>query len=450
MQRATAISLGFAGLRIGVGAHAFASVRALPPGHGFGPLEPDPEGVLDLPAGFAYRVISRVGEETDDGMVVPPMHDGMAAFEGPDGLTLIVRNHEAEWDHEGPGPWGTDFARVDRVDRARIFDHGHGRPLRGGTTTLVYDTRSRELVRHFLSLAGTERNCAGGPTPRGSWISCEETVTRRDEHHERDHGWCFEVPATAEPALAEPVPITPMGRFNHEACATDPRTGVVYMTEDRHDGLLYRYVPENPDRLLEGGRLQALVVEGRRRMDTRNWDGPERLEPGARLPCSWIDLEDVESPGDDLRFQGYRKGAARFARGEGMWLGTDGIYFCCTNGGRNKMGQIFRITLPDAESDGARRPATLELFIEPNDVGVLEKADNVTVSPWGDLIVCEDGDGEQFLVGVTPDGELYKFARNAISGSEFAGATFSPDGTTLFVNIQAQGLTLAITGPWKQ
>ena len=71
------------------------------------------------------------------------------------------------------------------------------------------------------------------------------------------------------------------------------------------------------------------------------------------------------------------------------------------------------------------------------------------MAPWGDLIVCEDGGGDQYLVGVTPAGELYKFGHNAISSSEFAGATFSPDGSTLFVNIQGNGLTLAITGPWE-
>ena len=75
--------------------------------------------------------------------------------------------------------------------------------------------------------------------------------------------------------------------------------------------------------------------------------------------------------------------------------------------------------------------------------------DNITLAPWGDLIACEDGDGENFLVGVTPEGEPYRLARNAMNDSEFAGAVFSPDRTTLFVNIQTPGLTLAITGPWR-
>jgi secreted PhoX family phosphatase len=87
-------------------------------------------------------------------------------------------------------------------------------------------------------------------------------------------------------------------------------------------------------------------------------------------------------------------------------------------------------------------------FIEPNDGNLVENADNLTVAPWGDLIVCEDGPGDNGLVGVTPQGELYKLARNVLNHSELAGAVFSPDGTTLFVNIQRPGLTLAITGPW--
>jgi secreted PhoX family phosphatase len=101
-------------------------------------------------------------------------------------------------------------------------------------------------------------------------------------------------------------------------------------------------------------------------------------------------------------------------------------------------------------ADEGARPGTLELFIEPDDANLVENADNLVVSPWGDLILCEDGPADQFLVGVTPQGTTYKLGRNAFSGSEFAGATFAPDGSTLFVNIQHSGLTLAIVGPWLQ
>ncbi|MGH7599827.1 MAG: alkaline phosphatase PhoX, partial [bacterium] len=170
------------------------------------------------------------------------------------------------------------------------------------------------------------------------------------------------------------------------------------------------------------------------------------------LQVKWLDLEDIEAPNDDLRLRGFAQGAARFARGEGAWYGNDAIYFACTNGGRAKKGQIWRYVpspfegAPEEQND----PGKLELFVEPNDGNLVDNADNLTVAPWGDLIVCEDGEKEQFLVGVTPKGEFYKFARNAMpSSSELAGVTFSPDGTTLFVNIQHEGLTLAITGPWR-
>ena len=155
----------------------------------------------------------------------------------------------------------------------------------------------------------------------------------------------------------------------------------------------------------------------------------------------WIDLDNVESPDDDLRFRGFDAGAARFCRGEGMWTAGDTIYFACTSGGSAKGGQIWR-HMP--------RASTLELFIEPNDRARFEMGDNLTVAPWGDLIICEDGPSVDYLVGVTPDGKLYRFGKNALNESELAGAVFSPDATTLFVNIFTPGMTLAITGPWNK
>jgi secreted PhoX family phosphatase len=137
-----------------------------------------------------------------------------------------------------------------------------------------------------------------------------------------------------------------------------------------------------------------------------------------------------------------------------MWRGRGAVYFACTNGGRRRIGQIWRLTPAAAWVEGTEgersRPGSLELFVEPNDATIVENADNLTVSPWGDLVVCEDGPGEQFLLGITPEGRVYKLARNALNSSEFAGATFSPDATTLFVNVQhPHGFTLAIRGAWK-
>ena len=262
----------------------------------------------------------------------------------------------------------------------------------------------------------------------GSWITCEETVERAGKVCSLDHGYNFEVPATAKPHLAKAVALKAMGRFNHEAIAVDPKTGIVYQTEDRHDGLLYRFIPNVKGQLARGGKLQALVVEDAAALDTRNWE-EQRVQVGDKLTVRWLEMDEVESPKDDLRQRGFAKGAARFARGEGMWYAEGSIYFACTNGGAKKAGQVWKLT-----------GDTLELFAEPNDKDLCDNCDNLTVAPWGDVVLCEDGGGEQFLVGITPAGRFYKLGRNAKSNSEFAGATFSPDGSTLFVNIQHQAL----------
>lgn len=447
MQRASAFSLGFAGLSSGIANRGIAAATA--DSVGFGPLLPDPAGILDLPRGYRYSVVIRNGDPMSDGLISPGLPDGMAAFPGGPGRCIIVRNHEIEAKHRTPRAFDGASADVLAALRPKMYDAGHGTPNPGGTTTLVYNILEQRLERSFLSLAATERNCAGGPTPWGTWLTCEETVSRKDAEHEQDHGWVFEVPALAEPGLADPVPLKAMGRFNHEAVAVSPG-GNVYQTEDRSDGLLYRFVPNTPGQLRNGGRLQMLAIKGRPSLDTRNWQ-TQTVARGQKLSCEWLDVQDVESPGDTLRDEGFAAGAARFARGEGMWAGDDGIYFCCTNGGAAKAGQIFRLAFDGGH--GIDEGVTLELFIQPDDPSVLENADNVTVVPdgplRGHLVVCEDGSGEQFLVLVSPRGECSKLARNALSSSEFAGATFSPDGSTLFVNIQGNGLTLAITGPWQ-
>jgi uncharacterized protein len=447
LRQAGAVSLGFAGL------HRLFDPLLATGSRRFNPLlTPDPRRILDLPPGFSYKVISRTGDPMADGFIVPARPDGMATFPGPDGLTILVRNHEVDI-IPGVGAFGNQNALFSRIDPTLVYDPGFGvKPSLGGTTTLVYDTRTQAVVREYLSLAGTQRNCAGGPTPWNSWITCEETVERAGIVNEKDHGYNFEVPASASPLLMPPVPLTAMGRFVHEAIAVDPGSGVVYQTEDRNDGLIYRFIPVEPGQLERGGRLQALVAVDRPSLDTRNWE-----ESGATVRCNeamhvrWIDLDNVESPDDDLRLRGFAAGAARFARGEGMWYADGTVYFACTNGGREKKGQIWKYIPSPLESTAreAEQPATLALFVEPNDGSIIENADNLTVTPWGDLVVCEDGPGSQHLLRITPAGDVIRFATNVASESELAGSVFSPDGSTLFVNVQEDGLTLAITGPWE-
>ena len=430
------------------------SLKSVP---GYGPLIPDPKGVFDLPKGFSYRILSKVGDEMSDGLLVPGLPDGMAAFPQPDGRIVIVMNHELSPQHIGISPFGPMNERLDKVDRTKIYDTRDGTlSSLGGTTNLVYNPATGEVEKQFLSLIGTERNCAGGTTPWGSWVTCEESNIVKSEFFQKDHGYNFEVPATSEQGLVEPIPLIAMGRFRHEAVAVEPNSGVVYQTEDMWDGLIYRYIPDVKGELAKGGTLQALVIRGSSSsVDTRNWGeaGAPNFPRSKSVEVEWVDLDEVESPKDDLRYRGKDRGAAVFARGEGMWYENGELYFACTNGGAKRTGQVFRyIPSPNEgtllESD---EPARLELFVESDDKDILQNCDNLTVAPTGDLFIAEDAlDDPSRLIGVTPDGQCFTFASNPYNSSELAGVCFSPDGATMFLNIQETGLTLAIDGPWSQ
>lgn len=399
---------------------------------GYGALVPDPAGMLDLPRGFSYRVLSALGDAMDDGGTVPDKADGMGCFDLGNGEWALVCNHELKAnDGDGGGASGPAFDTVARSLR----------PLPGGTTTIVLDAATLNVKRQYRSLAGTIRNCAGGITPWGSWLTCEEDVSTADGRINKDHGWVFEVPANAERQV-EPVPLTAMGRFMHEAACVDPATGIVYLTEDRNDALFYRFIPTFPGELARGGTLQALVLDGV--ADTRNWDGAS-VTVGQPIAGRWITLDDVEAPADDLRTRGAAAGAALFARGEGIWMGEGEMFFTCTSGGAAKEGQIFRLR------PSLHGPDALELFYESTAREIYSFGDNITIAPDGHLIVCEDEYGavvNNHLRGITPQGEAYAFG-HLLWQTEPAGACFSPDGRTLFLNIYEPTRTLAITGPWK-
>ena len=400
----------------------------------------DPNGYLDLPKGFEYKVISRSGQTMSDGLLVPGRPDGMGAFLNAQGQCVLVRNHENSPGSPEFSAFGKENELLDKVEARQLYDAGKMEtPALGGTTTLVYDEDKGEVVEEFLSLAGTTRNCAGGITPWNSWLTCEETVERADgDQIEKDHGFVFDVPALSK-GLVNPEPIQDMGRFNHEAVAVDPNTHIVYQTEDRPDGLIYRFIPNDKNDLQQGGALEVLAIKGRSSLDTRNWDEPT-VKLNEPMEVVWLPMDDVLSPEDDLRFRGYHKGAARFARGEGMWMGEQEVYFACTNGGPKNFGQIFRYNIANN---------TLELFAESADKTVLNMCDNLTISPKGDLFVCEDNSDLNRIHYISKKGEIREFAINRSSGSELAGAVFSPSGKTLFVNIQVNGDTVAITGPWE-
>ena len=413
---------------------------------GYGPLVPDAAGLLDLPRGFSYRVLSSFGDRMDDGYAVPDNADGMGCFRLDGRRVALVRNHELRIRHSDNGPFGSASGAAKSYDR-----NSSGQALPGGTTTIVYDLAAGTVDLQHLSLAGTIRNCGGGATPWSSWLSCEEDVTRAGGKVGMDHGWVFEVPARLR-GLADPVPLKAMGRFNHEAAAVDPATGIVYLTEDRDDGLFYRFLPEARGRLAAGGRLQALgFVDAPRGGDSRNWTGAEFM-PGAARAVRWIDLDGIESPDDDLRARGHILGAARFARGEGVHMGDGELYFCCTSGGAAQLGQIMRYRPSRFEGQAGERgaPGEIQLFVESTDAAMFNYGDNLTVAPSGHLIVCEDGSDdavENHLRGVTPDGSIYTLGRIKVQ-TEPAGVCFSPDGSTLFMNLYSPAKTLAVTGPW--
>ena len=404
---------------------------------GYGALQATgPE--LALPTGFTYVMLGVEGSKMSDGNLTPRAHDGMAAFALPNGNVRLVRNHEVR-----DPPANATL----KGDPAKAYDPKGG----GGTTSLeirVNDDGTRELLRDFVSLSGTIVNCAGGLTPWGSWLTCEETTLGQSQGWTKDHGYVFEVPADAEEEVAA-QPILPLGRFVHEAVAVDPATGIVYETEDRGAAGFYRFIPRERGNLGAGGRLQMLAVR-----DRPNYGTSRGQQIGSTLAVDWVDIEDpdpaaAESNAGAVFNQGRSKGGAIFSRLEGCWYGDGSVYFHATSGGDQGMGQVWQYRPGDDSDGGEGAEGALTLVFESPGADVLNHPDNITVSPRGGILMCEDGRGTQHLRGLTPDGHIFDFATNLVNNSEFAGACFSPDGRTLFVNIQWPGMTFAIWGPWE-
>lgn len=386
-------------------------------------LKSDPKGICDLPEGFSYTIISAYGEMMNDGLEVPDYHDGMGCFAGPNNAIVLVRNHEIStyFPTDPPSP---------------LPEHAYDPDSSGGTTTIWLDQKMK-VTKHFMSLTGTIRNCSGGVTPWNTWISSEEAANEGWFMGKR-HGYNFEVDPFS--GIKKVEPLKAMGRFNHEGVAISTQSGIAYQTEDNPKGCFYRFIPNKRQQLADGGELQALKFSDGSITHTSK----DKLQLNKAYPCQWVTVEEPDPEENTVYQQAKAKGAAVFVRGEGIIAEPDGIYFVCTSGGAKNRGQIFKYT---ENHDGS---GFITLVYEADDTGIIDRPDNITTNQWGDLILCEDtGLDKKCLVGLTPQKKVYYIAAN--TQAEWAGACFSPDQKTLFVNIHKKpGMTLAIQGPWEK
>lgn len=412
---------------------------------------------LALPEGFEYLVFGVTLDPMTDGNLHSFAHDGGAVFDSPGGRIRYVRNQE----NRSPG--GPTLAG------SNAYDPAGG----GGCTTIELEIGSDGVpvvVKDFVSLNGTIVNCAGGRTPSGSWVSSEETVETRAGVK---HGYNFEVPSGAEGPV-EPIPLTAMGRFSHEAICVDPGTGIVYETEDAGESGFFRFLPVDRSNLAAGGKLQMMKLK---KVDRATLITGQHV--GRALPVEWVTIEDPDPSDGGLKTvfnEGRSKGGAAFSRLEGCWFGNGAVYFNATNGGDAGEGQVWEYK-PAGASGGF-----LRLVYESPGGDILSFPDNLLVTPRGGLLLCEDhgfarssdpfvpltyesGSGAQriqYLKGLTRDGRIFDFAANLVDNREWAGADFTGDGTFMFVNAQGTtsnfnpsrpqdfGRTFAIWGPWER
>ena len=410
---------------------------------GYGPLVPDPKGILALPRGFSYTVVAESGvTRLVGGGLTPSDPDGTAAFVRPGGDgSILVNNHEISGGEDFPVPLRPGF----------VYD-----PLaRGGTTTIVVDGAGNR-VREYVSLAGTHNNCAGGRTPWQTWLTCEET----EDVLGKPHGYVFEVDPHRQEANRDPEPIKALGRFAHEAVAVDPDEGRIYETEDASNpnGLVYRFTPPSSALPLGTGSLRNLGDDAGRLEAMKAFNGNGRFvpdlsvatRPGTTYGVEWVVVPDRDARLVPTRLQFGDSDVTRSRKLEGMWWADGGCYFVSSfartedgSAGQHD-GQVWFL---DPLAD------TIELKIRfaytPSDQDSdADGPDNITVSPYGGVILAEDGEGVQHLLGSNAAGETFFLARNDLNDSELAGPNFSRDKKTLFVNIQSPGHVLAIQGPF--
>ena len=441
---ATGVGVALAGNLSGLfGAEASArGGRGKPGSVGYGPLVDDPAGVLSLPMGFTYTIVAQSGVTVlESGEPTPSDPDGTASFvrHGGNG-SVLINNHEISGGEAHPVPHLTGF----------VYDL----QANGGTTNIEVDKRGKR-IREYVSLAGTHNNCAGGRTPWETWLTCEETEAILGERH----GYVFEVDPYDQEANCDPKPIKALGRYSHEAAAVDPHEGRIYLTEDagNPNGLVYRFTPPDSALPLRRGSLRTLADDAGELEALKAFasDGsfiPDlsvAIEPGTTYRLEWLKVPDR-----DATTLSTRKQFAEITRSrklEGMWWGDGGAYFVAsfartTDGSAGQHdGQVWFLD-PLANTIELKLCFAYTASDQDNDP---DGPDNITVSPYGGVMLAEDGGGVNHLVGSTESGEVFFFARNdTVVNSEFAGPNFSNDKKTLFANIQSPGYVFAIQGPF--
>ena len=416
-------------------------------GAGYGPLVPDPEGRLALPEGFRYRVLAEEGvTRLETGEPSPSQPDGAAVFAFPDGSgSVLVCNHEIDSEHPHPVPHPEGL----------VYDPAG----RGGVTLIEMDADGAP-VRHYVGLAGTYNNCAGGRTPWNTWLSCEET--EKDDLGKL-HGYIFEVDPFDAAANRDVRPIKALGRFPHEAVVVDPDDHVLYLTEDARNpnGGLYRWSPPAEALPLGKGKLRGLADDAGTletlRATTEDGghvaDLSEATAVGTTYRAEWVQVPERDAQQKSVRRQFEDDQVTRARKLEGMWWGDGGAYvvssFARAEDGEatTHEGQVWFLD---------PRAGTLRLHLLFGSTGDPESSpnapDNITVSPYDGVMIAEDGKGNPNLLGATPGGEVFVFAQSQskIENAEFAGPAFSSDQQTLFVNLMGPGLTLAVQGPFTQ
>jgi secreted PhoX family phosphatase len=488
IARRSVLTSGAAGVGIvvagAVPSRAEAGAQSRHGGHGpswhdghrpFPPLVDDPEGLLALPPEFEYQVVTYAGQtKLKSGQPTPSNHDGTAVFDAERGRLRLIQNHEL--------PAGAALG-VPHLP-GTVYDPT---ALNGGGCTVIEtDARGRNHGE-WVGISGTSTNCAGGPTPWGTWLTCEETETKagtawsgggQNGVYSLDHGYVFEV---FDDGRSLPKPIKAFGRYAHEACAVDPSRRRVYLSEDASNpnGLFYRWTAPGSLRLARGiadqlgpdtGVPEAMAIimdDGSVLADVAYLTSAQIGRP---FPVRWVNVPERDGQTMSVRKQ-FTDEITRGKKFEGVFGTDEGVYVV----------NSFAFNTADLPADAVKhdgmvwfysyRDETITLVTyfphqTTSDSGaaprydgvVFDGPDNVTVTPWGTLVLAEDGVGASHVLSSVPGGPTYAIARNQLNigtsaapeYSEFTGPTFSSDGKVLFVNIQTPGITLAITGPWRK